>query len=110
MILGIKNTKRLVLRQVIVVGTDGIWEALNSKGDMFGKQRLQNIIKENHHLSAQGLLDFVYSELNAFTFGAKSEDDITLVIIFRQIAMGGVIESYDLFEPLLSLSQPIGAI
>ncbi len=73
--------KGLKRGQIIIVGTDGIWEAFNSKDEMFGKQRLQDIIKENHQLPAQELLDCVYSALNSFTFGTKSEDDITLVII-----------------------------
>jgi phosphoserine phosphatase RsbU/P len=67
--------------QVIAVGTDGIWEAFNKEGEMFGKERLKNVIRENAPASAGDILNAVYTELNSFTRGQKTADDITLVII-----------------------------
>ena len=67
--------------QIIAVGTDGIWEAVNSQGEMFGKERFREIIKKNAEAGSETILNAVYSELNSFTRGQKSEDDITLVII-----------------------------
>ena len=52
-----------------------------SSSEMFGKVRYQKIIRENCQKSAAEILDAVYRELNEFTFGKKSEDDITLVIV-----------------------------
>jgi sigma-B regulation protein RsbU (phosphoserine phosphatase) len=67
--------------QIIAVGTDGIWEAVNSQGEMFGKERFREIIKNNAEAGSETILNAVYNELNRFTRGQKSEDDITLVII-----------------------------
>ena len=67
--------------QIIAVGTDGIWEALNGNNEMFGKERLCQIISSHAQAGAAEILDAVYAELNQFTLGQKSEDDITLVII-----------------------------
>ena len=67
--------------QIIAVGTDGIWEALNREGEMFGKERLRKVIRSNARAGAGDILSAVYDELNQFTLGQKSEDDITLVII-----------------------------
>ena len=67
--------------QIIAIGTDGIWEAFNKKGKMFGKQRFKDIIRQNARAGADDVLNAVYRELNKFTQGQKSEDDITLVII-----------------------------
>jgi sigma-B regulation protein RsbU (phosphoserine phosphatase) len=67
--------------QIIAVGTDGIWEAVNRDGKMFGKERLRNIIRQNCKAEADDILNEVYDELNRFTLGQKSEDDITLVVI-----------------------------
>jgi len=67
--------------QIIAVGTDGIWEALNGNNEMFGKKRLRQIIRSHADAAAADILDAVYNELNAFTLGQKSEDDITLVIV-----------------------------
>lgn len=67
--------------QIIAVGTDGIWEAFNREGEMFGKERVQQIIRTNKNADAETILNTVYDELNSFTLGQKKEDDITLVII-----------------------------
>ena len=67
--------------QIIAIGTDGIWEAFNRAGEMFGKARYQDIIRKNADKSAEEILNAVYHELNEFTLGKKSEDDITLVIV-----------------------------
>jgi sigma-B regulation protein RsbU (phosphoserine phosphatase) len=67
--------------QIIAVGTDGIWEAFNKKGKMFGKQRFKDIIRQNSRAGADAILNAVYNEINEFTQGQKSEDDITLVVI-----------------------------
>ncbi len=67
--------------QIIAIGTDGIWEAVNSAGEMFGKARFRNIIREHAAAGSGDIINAVYNELSRFTRGKKSEDDITLVII-----------------------------
>ena len=67
--------------QIIAVGTDGIWEAVNRDGEMFGKARLRNIIRNQAAMGAGDILNAVYDDLNQFTLGQKTADDITLVII-----------------------------
>ena len=71
----------LVNGQIIAIGTDGIWEAVNRDGEMFGKERFRDIIRKNSATGASEIINAVYTELNRFTMGQKSEDDITLVII-----------------------------
>jgi sigma-B regulation protein RsbU (phosphoserine phosphatase) len=75
------HRKGLTNGQIIAIGTDGIWEAFNKKGKMFGKQRFRDIIRQNAKGGADDILNAVYNEINQFTKGQKSEDDITLVII-----------------------------
>ena len=67
--------------QIIAIGTDGIWEALNGQGEMFGKDRFREIIRRTAGEPAANILSAVYDDLNQFTLGQKSKDDITLVII-----------------------------
>lgn len=55
--------------QVVVLGTDGIWEARNREGLMFGKRRLRRIIRENCDLPAKEIVDLVLEELEAFRRG-----------------------------------------
>ena len=74
---------QLVSGEVIALGTDGIWEAHNRHGEMFGKDRFREIIRQNANAQANEILDAVYAELNSFTLGIKPEDDLTLVVIKR---------------------------
>lgn len=67
--------------QLIAVGTDGIWETCNQDGEMFGKDRFRNVIRQHAHGGAGDILDAVYDELNRFANGLKAQDDITLVVI-----------------------------
>jgi PAS domain S-box-containing protein len=67
--------------QIIAIGTDGIWEAFDKNGKMFGKDRFRDLIRQNAQANADDILNAVYGELSQFTKGRKSEDDITLVVI-----------------------------
>ncbi len=67
--------------QIIAIGTDGIWEAFNKNGAMFGKKRFKDIIRQNAAAGADDILNAVYNEINQFIEGQKTEDDITLVIV-----------------------------
>ncbi|NNK95538.1 MAG: SpoIIE family protein phosphatase, partial [Desulfobacterales bacterium] len=67
--------------QVMVIGTDGIWEACNSDGEMFGKSRFKAIIRRHAAESAETILNHVFHEHTAFCRGLLPEDDITLVVI-----------------------------
>jgi sigma-B regulation protein RsbU (phosphoserine phosphatase) len=67
--------------QIILLGTDGIWESRNSNGKMFGKKKMQDIIQENASSSADEIIDKVFHSLGEHSKGASVEDDITLVVV-----------------------------
>jgi sigma-B regulation protein RsbU (phosphoserine phosphatase) len=67
--------------QLILLGTDGIWEARNRDGKMFGKKKVFDIIRQSHKASAKEIVKTIFSELSRFQSVSKPEDDITLVII-----------------------------
>ncbi|MCP4693147.1 MAG: SpoIIE family protein phosphatase, partial [Desulfobacterales bacterium] len=66
---------------VIAIGTDGIWEAADKDGEMFGKERFKALLRRHAAAPAGEILNAVFTNLDRFTLGRKSEDDITLVII-----------------------------
>ena len=65
----------------IVIAIDGIWEARNPNGEMFGKDRIQKIIRQNASASANEIQNSILESLRRFQKEAKLEDDLTLVII-----------------------------
>jgi sigma-B regulation protein RsbU (phosphoserine phosphatase) len=67
--------------QIIAIGTDGIWEAYDGQGRMFGKERFKAVLRHHAHQSAGHILTAVYDALDDFVRGQKLEDDITLVIV-----------------------------
>jgi sigma-B regulation protein RsbU (phosphoserine phosphatase) len=67
--------------QVILLGTDGIWEAQNRKGTRMGKDPIYQVLREHAAESAPDILQSVFDSLEDFQQGAKREDDITAVIV-----------------------------
>ena len=73
--------KGLSQGQVLLIGTDGLWETRNESGEMFGKERLKALIRRFAHLSSKKMITSVIDELQAFRKSVKHDDDITLVVI-----------------------------
>jgi len=67
--------------QIILIGTDGIWEAHNQTGEMYGNKRLQQVIRNNSYKSAQEIIQAVVASVHEFSDMATQEDDVTLVVI-----------------------------
>jgi len=65
---------------VVVIGTDGVHETRNKEGEMFGRERLQEIISRHHMDKAVSLQTAILEELEAFRGSGPQEDDITLVV------------------------------
>jgi serine phosphatase RsbU (regulator of sigma subunit) len=72
---------RLAVGQIIFIGTDGIWETRSPRGDMFGKQRVHDLIRTHAAASAADIADRVTDDLDRFRKSPEPEDDITLVVI-----------------------------
>jgi sigma-B regulation protein RsbU (phosphoserine phosphatase) len=66
---------------IIVIGTDGVHEARNENGEMFGLNRLHKIIHKNSAESAETIQNAIIDTLRRFQGDAPQEDDITLVIV-----------------------------
>jgi sigma-B regulation protein RsbU (phosphoserine phosphatase) len=67
--------------QIILLSTDGIWEARNAQDHMFGRQAVSEIIRQHAQTSAANIQDAVLTELSRFQQGVPPADDTTLVVI-----------------------------
>lgn len=66
---------------VIIIGTDGIWETCDPKGNQFGKMRLEQIVSETSHKTASDICDSLISAVDNFRKGQNQEDDVSIVVI-----------------------------
>jgi sigma-B regulation protein RsbU (phosphoserine phosphatase) len=73
--------KSLKKGQILLIGTDGIWETRNPAGEMFGKQPVCEMIRSNHRATARTIRGSILNELAQFRQKSIPEDDVTLVVI-----------------------------
>ena len=76
-----ESQREITPGQIIVIGTDGIWEAHNQNDMMFGKDKLKEVIHLHANESAKEILDAVINEVEQFSYPLKKEDDLTLVVM-----------------------------
>ena len=66
---------------LIVFSTDGILDASNVAGEMFGRTRMEKIIAENQDASAEGLVGAIFAAVAAHADGVEQFDDQTVVAL-----------------------------
>lgn len=65
---------------ILLIGTDGIWEMRNPAGDLFGKQRLLDLVKAHAHRPAKGIAEALEIALASWRAEVAAQDDVTFVI------------------------------
>ena len=88
---GMKRTEygqeqlELVPGDIYIFYTDGVIEALNSEEEMYGTERLKSVLAEApQHLSAEELIEYIFTDIQAFVQTAEQYDDITIVVVRHQ--------------------------
>jgi sigma-B regulation protein RsbU (phosphoserine phosphatase) len=76
----LKLDKKIMPGQIIMMGTDGIWEAQSPQGEMFGKERFKDIIRNNAGRPAKDIIQAVIKDVDRFCHPLEKADDITLVV------------------------------
>ncbi|HOV79580.1 MAG TPA: SpoIIE family protein phosphatase [Bacillota bacterium] len=71
----------------ILLYTDGISEAMNRAGELFGEERMAEIIKKNSNADAAGMTGALRDAVRDFAGGAEQSDDIT-VMALKYLASG----------------------
>jgi sigma-B regulation protein RsbU (phosphoserine phosphatase) len=67
--------------QILFIGTDGVWEMPDAKGEQFGKDRLRDVLRECASRTADEIARAVRERLTAFRGDVKSVDDVTFVVV-----------------------------
>ncbi|WP_458774980.1 SpoIIE family protein phosphatase [Desulforhopalus sp. 52FAK] len=72
--------------QILLIGTDGIWDVENKHGEAFGKKRTRELIVKYAQLSAREITNNILDTIEVFRGNQSQNDDITLAIIKTQSA------------------------
>jgi serine phosphatase RsbU (regulator of sigma subunit) len=68
----------------VILYTDGVVEAMDSQGEMYGFERLREVILRYKSLEPRAMVDAILNEISHFTEGAPQSDDITVVVVQNQ--------------------------
>jgi sigma-B regulation protein RsbU (phosphoserine phosphatase) len=73
---------RLAPGESIVLVSDGVPEAMNAAGELFGRSRLNRVLVEMPAgLSAVKRVAAVNDEVSRFSAGAEMADDVTILVV-----------------------------
>ncbi|GBD90724.1 phosphoserine phosphatase RsbU [bacterium BMS3Abin04] len=89
MILGVMNTvipyesEKVSLKtdDVIVLFTDGITEAMNTKNEEYSDERLEELSLQKANASSEEILNAIIDDIHEHTWDAEQSDDITCLVI-----------------------------
>ena len=76
-----EHRRELDPEQIVVMATDGIWEARSAAGRIFGKKRLQEVIQAHAARPAADIVERTLEELERFLHPGRVQDDATLVVV-----------------------------
>src|SRR5271166_3657364 len=66
---------------VFLFFSDGIIDATSSTGELFGRPRLEEIVRDKAHRSTEELVDTIFAAVSAHAEGVEAFDDQTIVAL-----------------------------
>ncbi|MGR8920266.1 MAG: SpoIIE family protein phosphatase, partial [Gammaproteobacteria bacterium] len=79
-----ERTAMLRAGDLLVIGTDGVWETPGPGGERFGKARLRDYVVAHANESAADIAAGLHAELARFRGERPQQDDTTVVVVRRQ--------------------------
>jgi sigma-B regulation protein RsbU (phosphoserine phosphatase) len=76
-----EGTLSLAPGNVLLLFSDGVTEANDPDGNLFGQERLLEVINKGNHYSAQELCNYVWDTLEDYRGQTVQQDDISVVAI-----------------------------
>ena len=71
----------LIADDVLVFYTDGVTEAENPLGEEFGTERLSAVVRRGSSLSAEGLMNDIFTSVANFCSEVGFNDDVTILVV-----------------------------
>ena len=70
--------------ETLFLYTDGLTDATNRKGELFGKERLEGTLNGSAGRSPEDIVNHVWSEIGNFSAGTAAADDMTCLVLHRR--------------------------
>ena len=77
--ISVKTTK-LNRGDIILACTDGLVQSHSLRGEMYGKERIQQVILDNSTYNAQRMTQFTFDDLMKF-MSKEMEDDVSILVL-----------------------------
>jgi sigma-B regulation protein RsbU (phosphoserine phosphatase) len=101
------NEQILYPGETLVLYTDGITEAANPTGVLYGTERLINTLEGHKNITAEELSKTLLASVDNYTTNLEQHDDITLLCLKNnKIPSGKEYEQKNLYEKSTSLILP----
>jgi phosphoserine phosphatase RsbU/P len=68
---------------LVILPTDGFLEWENEKGEQFGVERMEEVIRASQKLAPPDIIAQLYNAVTKCSHGIKQPDDLTAVVIKR---------------------------
>jgi phosphoserine phosphatase RsbU/P len=72
---------QLAKDDILVAYTDGITEAANASGELWGLERLERLLRCCNRMAPNEIVERILAEVSEFANGEPQHDDITLVVM-----------------------------
>ncbi|HET8921388.1 MAG TPA: SpoIIE family protein phosphatase [Candidatus Acidoferrum sp.] len=72
---------QLVKDDILVAYTDGITEAANTSGQLWGMERLESLLRRCSRMAPAEIVERILGEVSDFAHGEPQRDDVTLVVM-----------------------------
>jgi len=64
--------------EILFMATDGVWDTRSEAGELFGKDRLRETVRNNATYTAEEIIDAVIATLDGFRGDEPRRDDVTI--------------------------------
>lgn len=81
---------RFCAGDIVVFYTGGVTEALNSQSELYGLERLSNVVSASCHLTSSEILDRILEDISNFSGNQEQYDDITLIVVKAENTTRGI--------------------
>lgn len=75
---------KMEVGDILIFYTDGMVEAVNTEHELFGEDRLYQLVRKYHDLPSQQMVEKIEEHLAEFVNGTDQYDDMTIIVVKKK--------------------------